>query len=282
MPAITPALLKKQSLELAGFSHNPEMFVKILHEMLEEYADWSYKPGEIGASTTLTTQYHVPNQVLKQITNAVFDVTRKDPQAILALCEKLWHIPVFECRVLAARLLEQMDNLPDQIIVETISNWQPHLIDSALQRTLFRYGFARLIKNRPHRVLTLIDSWLDSKDSNKIKSAITLLEEMTDTPGFENGPAIFRRITPFIRSSGVVYQTNLISLLMSLARNFPNETMYLLIENLQASGNPEALVFARSVIDVLPNEARQNLRKAIQIQKDARENDQPPEKRSSS
>jgi hypothetical protein len=242
--------------------------MKGLYDLLEKYADRSYRAGEVNITRTLVPALKTPLQVIRQITLAVLEVSGQEHQAVLELCNRLWQEPVFECRLLAGKLLGQLGSIPELTILDTIQDWQPFLADEELQRELFKACLPRLFQSIPDPVFALADRWLQTRENSRRKSALLLLESAAETPGFDNGPAIFRRVSPFFRQAPVELRPAILSLLDRLAENFPQETTYILMESLTAPDNPDTYMLIRQVLERFPPELQTSLRLAIQAYKD--------------
>jgi len=105
MPAIQPARLKIQAAQLAEKFTDPPAFTLGLNELLEFYADRTYRPGQASDPQPLLKAYNVPTPVLRQVSKELSKFIVANQDAALALCDALWSKPVLEFRLLAAMVL---------------------------------------------------------------------------------------------------------------------------------------------------------------------------------
>lgn len=263
MPAIAPARLKIQSAELASLYRQPSRFRIYLIDLLEQYADYSYRVGDAAVARSLLPTYHAPVQVIKQIAHAILEAGREDQWALFELSKVLWQESNFECCLLAGRILGQLSNIPDDLILDTLRQWQPFQYDETLQELLFENGFGHIIQRNLTAMLKLADEWLDARDSSKNASGLLLLKRIASQPRFENSPVIFQRISPYLRQVPIEVRLSLIRLLERLARVFPQELTYNFLESLKISNSPDTVPLIRQILPLLPPDLQSKLRNAL-------------------
>jgi hypothetical protein len=267
VPAILPARLRIQSLEVARLYQEPDRCLTALVDLLSRYADWSYRPGEVNAKRTLLQTYNVPVQVIRQIASSILEIADQNYQPVVTLCNTFWETKNYECCLLAGKLIGQMASIPDAVILETLLKWQLYTVDIEVQRRILDSSLSRIISKNPMQIIDLSDQFLHSADFRQIKTGLFLLERVVNKTGFDNTPVVFRRISPLLRQAPIELRSALYSLLEKLAINFPQETAYALSESLNASDNPDTHLLIRQVLDQLPPNVQTRLRNAIQAVK---------------
>ena len=275
MPAISPARLKLQTAALASIFDQPEAFMVQLLNLLDHYADWTQRPGQSGVLNPLTPSNNVPLPVIRQIITAIQAKAEKDTEGTLRLVDILWAQPTLECRIIAALLLGKIKEKPSLVIIDRINTWLSNTSDDAMVRIVLQSGLAQVRQNEPQAVLKLAQQWLGSKQVNSQKYGLIALDTLASDPSFDNLPVIFLMITPFFRKIPVELRAILVDFINSLARRSPQETTYLLQENLLANDNPDTAWLIRHLLTAstketevqykteLPEDLKQNLRQAL-------------------
>ena len=57
MPAIRPEILRRQSALLADEFYQPEVYLRSLHHLLDQYANRAYRSGQVGKPKPLLENY---------------------------------------------------------------------------------------------------------------------------------------------------------------------------------------------------------------------------------
>jgi hypothetical protein len=269
VPAIQPARLKIQSTQLAAAAQQPAAFVRGLHNLLDFYADRTYRPGQVGELPTLVRAYNTPPPVLRQLIQELTPLALSDPPAALALCQALWAEPYLEFRQLAAALLGQTLFDSPASIQTVVQAWVETAPEDRLLNVVLTQGLARLRQEATESYLALIQNWLPDTDTTTPGSVysrhvglLALLSLVRD-PDFENLPALFRVLSPFLRIAPTALRPDLLAVLSALARRSPRELAYVLRQGLTAPDNPDTAWLIRQVLPDLPADLRAGLRAAL-------------------
>ena len=263
LPAIQPALLKQQTAELADQFSDPDAFVKSLHNLLENYADRTHRPGHIGEPSPLTTSYKVQPPVLRMILKELIPRISIESQLTLALCDKLWNQPILEFRQLSASLLGYIPPTPPDPIIHRVLKWINPQIEIRIINSLLSNGLRRMRKEKPQEVLNLAENWLsDDLIFNNKLGMYTLLHLIHDSD-MEDLPALFRLIQPFSTSTHPDLHADLLDILEILAIRSPEETSYFLRQTLYLPNSSDTPWLIRQVLHIFPPENQITLRREI-------------------
>ncbi len=263
MPAVQPARLKIQAASLGTkFSQAPS-FVAELRSLLEGYADRTHRPGQSGAPSPLLQAYYVPPPVLRQILLEITPQATTQPEQALAVCDALWEQPNLECRSLAVSLLGMLPVKTTEPVLQRARDWlhsetEEHLIQALLER-----GLRRLRQEASLQYAAQVRVWLHSPDQHDQQIGLRALYHLIEDPGFDNLPAAYRLLAPWIRVAPTRLRPFIISNLRLLARRTPQETSYFLRTNLTTPESPDTPWATRQVLADFPEDLQAGLREAM-------------------
>lgn len=263
MPVIKPAKLKQESARLVDFYHESDMFVRELHNLLDRYADRTYRPGQAGEPTSLLPTYNVPPPLLRQITRDLKPLAQTRREESLILCDKLWSEDNFEIRSLAAFLLGQIELTPADPVIERLMKWSDETLDERMVQVLLDNSLIRMRTESQDELFTIAEEWLNSTSTQKNQFAVRVLISMADAPPGENVPLIFRLTTVFIRKTDRELRPYVLKLWRQLALSSPQETAYQLKQNLKAPDNPDVKWYIRNLIPSFPDDLQKSLRESL-------------------
>lgn len=146
-----------------------------------------------------------------------------------------------------------------------LGKWLEESKEKELQNALLTNAFARLRRERPQVVLTLLEEWLSAFAPQVQAWGLQVLVPLLAEPEFENLPAIFRIIKPAVIAASPLTQTALAACLTTLARRSPLETLYFLREVIQEEDHPMMLHTLRRILPSLPPLFRETLGKELRL-----------------
>ena len=264
MPAIQPARLKIQTARLVENFSEPPAFCRALDDLLESYADRTYRPGLTGEPPPLLPAYNVPAQVLRQVGRDLSPPAREQRAAALNLCDAMWQVPNYEYRWLAATMLGHIQPMPLHDILERIDLWAKPSTEERLMEVLFTSGLVRLRKEQPRMYFQLADNWLETGKNFYQHLGLKALRVLLDTPEAANLPTLFQQITPLVRIAPASLRPDLLDILQRLAELSPKETAYFLRQNLAIQqDNPGSAWLTRNSLPYFPAEVQTSLRTAL-------------------
>jgi len=262
MPAIHPARMKIQVAQLGEKIRQPEVFVRALHDLLDFYADRTYRPGQSGEPPPLLATYKTPPPVFRQIVRETAAHAAADPPAGLALVDALWAEPTIEFRLLAIALIGKIPPTPPEPVLARIQSWiastpENHLLDAILKQSL-----VQIRRESPKIYYQMIDEWLKADELYPRQTGLRAMVPLLADPKFENLPAVFRLLTPLIREPASALRLDLVAVLRTLVQHFPQEAGYILRQNL-SDDHPDTVWLARQVLKDFPDEIQASLREAL-------------------
>jgi hypothetical protein len=264
MPAIQPARLKIQTARLAENFFSPEVFVRSLHELLDDYSDRTYRPGQAGEPPPLLKAYNVPAPVLRQILKELNPYVFQDRSVALRICELLWQEPIYEFRQLAISLVGQVPPDPPEEIFNLVRGWAVPSTEMRLLSMLFSTGLARVRRERPQVYLRQIQRWLASSLNFTKQLGLQALLPLLAEPGFANLPVLFRMLAPLVRAAPTPLRADLLEIIQRLAQLSPKEAAFFLRQNLTVkTDNPGTAWLARHSLASFPPEIQANLRAVL-------------------
>lgn len=263
MPAIQPARLKKQTVELAGHFLEPERFVRALHDLLDYYADRTRRPGQSGSPAPLLPGYEVPRPVMRQILRELEPKLDANPQETLKLADALWREPFMEPRLLAVRILSQLAPGRVQGVQPRLVRWIVATEEETLLQALVGEGFQRLRREHPDRFLSLARSWLINDNPTLQSIGLRALRPLVLDSDFNNLPAIFRLIQVHVHRAETDLRPDLLELVQALAKRSPRETAYFLRRSLDGALDEGTARLVRRCLDFFPEENQRGLRQAL-------------------
>jgi hypothetical protein len=254
--------MKIQVAQLVEKVRQPEAYVLSLHNLLDFYADRTYRPGQSGEPPPLLATYKTPPPVFRQIVRETASIAAADPAAALALVDALWVDPTIEFRLLAIMLIGKINPDPYEPVLDRIQAWIASMPENRLLDAILKHGLIQIRKKRPKIYSLMIEDWLKAEELFPRQTGLRAMVPLLDDPDFENLPAISRLLIPLIRELPDELRHDLVAVLRALSHRFPQEASYILRQNLSGD-RPNVVWLARQVLNDLPGEIQNSLREAL-------------------
>lgn len=265
MPAIRPALLKKQVLLLVQRLDDPPALVRDLHLLFEFYADRAVRPGQATRNRPLTPAYKIRPPVLRQIVQEFEPALESNPQKGLELCESLWEQNYLEFRLLAGMLLGRIPVSASEAILKTIESWVKPDIEAQIITALFDNGLKRLKQEKPLAIIQLAKTFLNQSNLFYQQAGLRALKPVLSDANYENLPAFFRLLQPYVLKINSAIRPDLLDVIAILAKRSPQETAYFLRESLILPDNPDTAWIIRQNLDHFPPKLQTTLREHVRL-----------------
>jgi hypothetical protein len=117
----------------------------------------------------------------------------------------------------------------------------------------------------PEKLLEIAKEWLQEASIWPKQNAIQMLRPLAKAPNGNHLPEIFQLITPSIRRAPTALKPDLINLLAAAATASPQETAFVLRENLQAPDSPDTAWIIRQVLEKFPPKQQEILKAAMAL-----------------
>ncbi|HSQ25494.1 MAG TPA: DNA alkylation repair protein [Anaerolineales bacterium] len=263
MPAIQPALLRKQAAQLVQHLDNPPVFVRNLHLLFEFYADRAIRPGQATKNKPLTKAYKIRSPVLRQIVQELEPSIEQNPQQVLELCDALWMQNYLEFRLLAGMLLGKIPVSNSAAIIERLEAWIQPDLEMQLMTALFDNGLYNLIRYDPQSVVKLAKDFLSSSQTFYKQVGLRAIRPIINDTSFENLPAFYRMLQPFVLKIDSALRPDLLEVISILTHRSPQETAFFLRESLNLPDNPDTAWIIRHSMHEFPLGIQTNLKESL-------------------
>ena len=211
MPAIDPNRLARQVEDLIAQPNEPDRIARIVRDLVEEYSD-----------QTRSSVPTVPTPVIRALRGALRQ--HEQPKAI---SEALWEVSLPDSRLLAAGLLEQIEDSEAAAIAK---RWAGKNVPIEIVRELGARGLAGWRRADPAGFLHQITSWLDEHRGRGRVLALYALQERVSDPDFEDLPSIFALVEGRLRGVRGEMREAMVALITALEKVAPVETVNFLNE----------------------------------------------------
>lgn len=268
MPAIHLPRLRRQAAELVEYFPRPELFIRHLRDMLEYYGDRTRRPNQPKSATTLLQAYQVPDPVLRQVLAELTPLAEAHPKAAIPLAEALWERPRLEFRVLAIQLTGVVPATNGETVFGVIERWAQANDEDVLLERLALDGLQAQRRQSPEELLKRINTWLKAETLALQQLGWRALLHLLMETHYENYPAIFELIAPYLPECPKALRPYARDLLAPMASRSPQEAAYFMRQLLKTNGNTMALTWlTRQMLEHLPADLRRSLRAEVGIKR---------------
>ena len=260
MPAVRWETLRQEAQALAAAAEHPDDFLRMWGELLERYADRTFRPGQTSNAPRLPA-HHWPPAVLPTLWHTLRGHLEHRPQLALPLADALWEQRVLESRLLAARLLGIVPaDIPDAPLAR-LRAWLLTAEEPAVIEALLQLGTQRLIREAPGAYLDAVEAMLQAPEQQAL--GLRALVPLLKTPTFENFPRVQRMLRPKLAPPEETLRPELAVVLQTAARRWPEETTPFLRSLWLTQPTPALAWLIRRVLPVLPDENAVALRSVL-------------------
>ena len=257
MPAVRWETLRQEAQALAAHAHAPAAFAEAWGEVLERYADRTFRPGQAVGAPRLPS-YHLPPAVLLGLWQGLRAHLESRPALALPLAEALWARPDLESRLMAARLLGLAGVQPTDAVLQRFWRWLAEAPDPAIADALLTYGTVRLVNEAPQAYLEAVGEMLRQEDGAAL--ALRALTPLLEALHFENLPRVLRFVGPLLTPPDPALRPELAAVLRVMARRWPEEVTPFLRSLWSAHPDATLAWLLRRLLSVLPAEAAESLK----------------------
>lgn len=264
MPAVELSRLRVQINGLIAHFDDPVGMRAALHNLLDQYANRAYRPGQTIKAQTLLPSYRVTPLVLRQLALELGKTCKEQPELALNIVEELWHDTYLEPRMLATSLLGAIPASHSEAVIQKIETWAKPDENSRMMDALFQNGSAELRRTAPRLLLATIEEWIGSyRPEQQILGLRALVPLIQDTE-FENLPPVYRMLGPLVQNITAPVQTDLQIAIEELAKRSPVETAYFLRQSLSIAVGQGTARLVRRCMPLFDPAQQASLRSALQ------------------
>lgn len=262
MPAVNPVRLRFQIEELMSFFSDPAAFHLRLKTLFELYANRALRFGSETGIRPLIPMYHLPAPVLRQLRIDLSRLVPNDPAGAQALVDELWEDEYYEIKQTAIMILSLLPMDSPEPILDRHREWLGQDLDPMLISDIFSTGMHQLQEKFPAAWEDFINTFLQSRDPEKTALGIRGLTEGLRNPKFQNLPAVFRLVSPFIREPEPELIRDLVHIIEILAQRSPTETGFFLRQTLSLSESPATQRIIKQSLNFFPPDIQADLKAA--------------------
>lgn len=263
MPAIQLSRLRMQTAQLSELFDQPDRYLRGLHDVLEFYADRTFRPGQTGKIPSLLPYYLVPAPVMRAVEDGLAPLCAAHPETALALADALWADTHLEPRQLAIFVLSQAPADPPDALLQRLEQWAMPGEDRQLLALLLSRAPVNLQRRHPALWAAHIRDWLTSDQADRVFIGLHAVLSIVNDPSYDNLPAVFRLLGSVIANMPRSLQRDLLEVLEALARRSPKETLYFLRQVLNVSHSAEVPRLLRRCLPFFEGETQNALRAAL-------------------
>jgi hypothetical protein len=259
MPAIQPARLRKQVQRLLETFDQPDIFVSLLHELLEFYADRTLRSSQVIEAAPLLNSYRVPKPVMRFIERDLAASIVAQPEAAFNLADALWNQRWLETRLLALTILGRLPTSNPDLISERVREWGSSCKEEKVLKALASDGVQRLRKEQREDFIRLLEDWYSSGELPQVLLGLRSTPDLLKDKKFDNLPLIFRWVGPLVRDVDLEFKEDLREVMRYLIRRSPQETAFFIRQALASAHDGKTARMLRPVVDEFPEEMKASL-----------------------
>lgn len=265
MSAINLSRLRTQLGLLIPQIQDTAVFIHGLREIYQFYADNTHPVGEPPTGMFTLPAFNTPMILNREILFTLSKYCAEDPGRVLELIDQLWQEPEVELRQLAAQLLGKLPRENENDVIDRIRTWSESSVQPEILPFLHQHASTGIRRTNPERWLDLLNEWESAQKDWLARLAIEGIIPLIDDHNFENLPAIFTFITPFIITPGKDYHIDLVIVIQHLARRSEVETVHFLKKAISLSADPTMARFIRKTLEYFSPARQESLRSALRV-----------------
>lgn len=263
MPAVEIERLSRQVKLVAEKFGTPYDLLPALRDLFETYADRTFRAPSVLHGAVTLPEYHLPPLLMPMLEKELGKICQANPFTSLEVIDLLWKEPYREPRLLASSLLGKIPISHASQVIDRLQLWAVSISDPGLAETIIKKGSQTLRSQAVDQWLEIIQAWLNSDNPVKNRLGLNSLTALIQDHAFADLPRAIALFIPFLRQ---IHPDNMPPLqkgIESLARRTPNETVYILKQEIATSPNPSLLRLLRRCLPAFPEEEQQSLRAAL-------------------
>ena len=132
-------------------------------------------------------------------------------------------------------------------------------MDLSLLPKIFSSGTRQLQNRYPTVWENYLETFLQSEDPQRVSVGFLGLAEGLNNPQFQNLPALYRLIGPYVREPQPQTIKSLTTLIRGLAKLSPTETGYFMKQMLSVALSPELKRLVKDSLSAFPLEVQEDL-----------------------
>ncbi len=255
MPAVERLRLRAQILTLIGQFDEPASFCSGLKDLLDQYSNRAYRPGQVVKSQPLLPSYRVTPLILREIEVEFNRLGLEKPEQSLKVAEVLWTDSHLEPRLLAATLLGAIPIQLGESVISIVRAWAKPEENFTIIEALFQNSTTTLRRAGASPLLRLAEDWISSSSIQVQALGVRILIPLVHDQAFENLPPVYRLLTSLVQNVPGPVQADLQAIIEELIKRSPTETAFFLRQALPiAQGQATARLIRRCLPSFAPEQ----------------------------
>lgn len=263
MAVIDPLRLQKQIRQCFANPSNAQLFVSAIKNLLETYADHTYRAGERVALPSSLKSYHVPQPLIRTLKKELASLSQSQPTQALSVAEILWDQPFQECKDLAISILENLPIEMEKEYFRTLEQWASSCKQAELIENIAKCVNTSVHAQQPAALIDRAQKWMLDERFTVRKLGFLVVEHLCRSISFGDLPLLFRLISPYLNRFPPQNYQDVIAICNNLIAKSPKEMAYLMRTAITANPSADAKRLIKSCIRTFPPELQSDLLKAI-------------------
>jgi len=263
MPAVSIAQLQNHLELLRSAFNSPQVFVSELKDVLELYADRTFRPGEKSQQDVRIPRYYIPILLQKKLEMELQRLTALRPENAIDNANLLWQEKHYESRLLAGCIIGALPANAHKEALAILSQWLNTRIESNLQTEIIELASRNLRINSPTPWFQQIQDWLQQKSTRLKARGILALRITVQDEHFMDLPMLLHQVKPLFDAPPILLIPDLVDLYQILIRRFPDEMLVYTREQMKDLDDPQKVKFLRKVITFFDEDTVIVLRRQI-------------------
>jgi len=231
-----------------------------LSNLFNLYSNRALRAGDSTVLRPLIPMYQLPAPIFRQLELDIKPRINDDPQAALELADELWEDEYYEVRRVSIYILGHVPVNEPEPVLTRLKTWLTPDLDRILTNYLFSIGTLRLQESFPDKWEAFIKYYLTQNDPGISALGIRGLTEAVKKSTFNNLPAIFNLVSPFLHDPKDEQIQELIRLIEAMISQSPTETTYFLKQAISVSESNALTRLIKQNLSQFPAAVQQELK----------------------
>ncbi len=263
MPAINTERLSAQIQELVANFHQPTVFIRKCTDIFEFYSDRTRRKSSNSGVIQDIPQYFIPQQIIQEIINQLRNKAQSAPLVLLNLCSALWNVNIFECKLMAGKILGLIPIEHSDMILALTTVWFNDSNSNRIYEIIIKDGLDTLRKEKPSIYLNYFKSFINSNNVIKIKIGLLAISYLLEEKGFVDYPSILQVLKPIAINFPQEITLDIISIFTLLSKKSPIETFHFINQLNTIYPDSNFQIILRSIISCFPPHQQTKLRNIL-------------------
>ena len=259
MPVIDPLRLSKQIRQCFANQSDAQLFVTAIKNLLETYADHTYRAGELVSLPSSLKSYHVPQPLTRTLKRELASLSQSQPTQALSVAEVFWDQPFQECKDLAISILENLPTEMEKEFFRTLEQWASSCTQAELIESIAKCINASVHAQQPANLIGQAQKWMLDERSTIRKLGFLVVEQLCLSISFGDLPLIFKLISPYLNRCPPQNAQDVIAICNNLIVKSPKEMAYLMRTAITENPAADAKKLIKSCIRTFPPELQSDL-----------------------